>query len=136
DEAGARSRLLADGEGLGYHLSRRTAERAADALQETLARPGGHLVEDGGAEGVDEHLAAVQRVAQLVGAQPPSGDGLGELAQREVLHEGHGFEIVGPAVHGPSPLQAAEAGCKADNLRGCTVGQPGCSPRSFWWRRS
>src|SRR6266852_2367321 len=58
-----------------------------------------------------------ERVAQLVGPQPPSGDGLGELAEREVLHERDRLEVVGLAIHGTAPLPGGEAGRNTDNVR-------------------
>src|SRR5216683_3715078 len=105
--AAARAGFLADREALGDHLPGRTAQRGPDALEETLALLRRRVVEDGGAERVDEHLAAaLERMAQLVGAQPPSGDGLRELAQGEVLHERDRLEVMGPAAH-RTPLYRA-----------------------------
>ena len=61
---------------------------------------GRSVVEHGRAEGIDEHLlSAIERVTQLVRAQTPAGDGLRQLAEIEVLHEGDCLEVMDPAAH-------------------------------------
>ena len=125
-------------EGVGKRVvarlgGRERAFRCGVALRLVAPADGEH----GRAEGIDEHLpSALERVPQLVRAQTAAGDGLRQLAEVEVLHEGDCLEVMDPVAHAQALYRARRAAATilrvvprsraADNLRRWIL-----APRSF-----
>src|SRR2546425_2506302 len=147
DDVHPPSRLLADREAFPHHLPGQTGPRAAQAGELRLAPVGRHVVEDDGAERVDEDLLVVaDGNAHLAQPKPGIRIGCGELAQREVLLEGDGGELVRAGSHPRSSTPCANDqprggvefvafwssfSCRSSRLRNESLPSTNCRPRPF-----
>ena len=127
DDVHPRARLLAHGEALAHHLRGESRARLIQARQLHLAPVGADVVEDDGAEGIDEDLAAVlERHAYLAQGELGTGIEGHQLAQREVLFEGHRRELM--RAHGGTlpPRESKNRGSCTSSFSCTASGSCGC----------